>query len=583
MTLNRKEIAIALQVLYWTMLLYLLCLMLMIFSFRVFAYENLLEWCTNQNPDGYLINEYGLRYFTMAHYLTVQKSAPLLIILLFVLIIILIWKRSVVIEQMRKLIIDVSFIWKIVVGAFSDLSSGQKWILAFCYSFLIAIKIYLFVILPYYVDEVFNFVYFAEKGFLNTILFSNNHVLYNLTTALWWKMGMTPIISSRLTSMIAGFLIHIFLYAISRHYFNFRTAVFVLVFTGITFWGNVFSVEGTAYMLMSLCCVISLIALLKFMEDYRCGYYLFILSSILGFYCSKLFVIPFLSFLLLWAGVSIYQGMNRRMVITFFKSVLVVVLVSGLLYLPMLLCSGSEVFFLTTMQRHDFVRESPMLFEILSVMTEVNSKSYLLILGSFILSIIFFRKIESKLKVLIALNISLIISLLLFILVFRIYPPARIFIYTNILFSGMLAVAIFMVIAQLKIRQQIITGLFIVLLKGWSSLYIWNYGWQNVFGSMQDTNFYQRLYALTNCIMMHKPKLIFMDRQDTFLNFYLTLNAIEKDKRLNFAFDPYKKEMADIHIVQDSVSSTKENDFGIVLFKDSEGFVMPMNCKTVQQ
>lgn len=587
MTLQKKISAVIAPFMYWVILVYLGYLLLMLLSFRVFTYADLIAWFTDQYPDAYLINEYGNRYLTFTHYTLVQHAAPVIIIIGLLLVLFFLWKNKRIIETLNKLVSDLSWVAEIIGKAFSNLSTIQKAILSTCFISLIAIKIYLFINVPYYADEAFNFVYFVDKGFLHTTLYSNNHILYNLISVLWWKSGMGTVISSRLTSMLSALFIHVLLYAIARHYFNFKTAVFILVLTGITFWFNIHSILGTTYTLLTFFTLLSVVSLFHYFESSDHGYYLFILSCSLGFYCSKLFVIPFLSFILLWVGVIIHRGLQQQRIINIIKSTGLVLFFSGLLYLPMFLWSGGNALFMSDMAAHDFISGLPILFESFSVMTDVNSKSYLAILGLLGLSIFLFRIADDRLKMIIALNTATFISLLLFIVVTHVYPPERAVVYTNIFFYGMLAAILATAIPQLVTggRQAVVVSLIIISLKAWGSIYMLKHGWQNTFGSMQDNNFYQRLNLVTNCIMTYNPQLIFSERQDGYLNFYLRLAAIREGKHLNFTYDHDKMSKADVNILQDNSTPPSdryirlmEEEFGTIFLNNDEGRAFVSDC-----
>ncbi len=123
----------------------------------------------------------------------------------------------------------------------------------------------------------------------------------------------------------------------------------------------------------------------------------------------------------------------------------------------MVLWSGIDAFFVTSISPHEFVKGIPSLIEIFSVMTEVNSKSYLLT-GAVLFSggLIFFRKIDERLKVFIVLNITTIFSIILFILIFHVYPPSRVFIYTNTIFYILLSVALLTLVGKMTMFETII-------------------------------------------------------------------------------------------------------------------------------
>ena len=568
------------KLLFWLLCFYFLYLIVMLIGMLAVSYSSLLSWFVTQYPDAYLASDFGSLYFTVSHYAHVRLVAPFLIFLLLLAIFVLILKRKRIEVFFGDLISDSGTIVRMVKNSFAYLSVTKKIILIACFILLLAVKVYFFITLPYQVDEVFNFVFFIDKGPLHISTYSNNHVLYNIIASFWWKLTGDPLLASRITSILSGMLIHALLYAATKYFYDFKAALFVLLFTGLAFWTNVYSVEGYSYTLMALCYLISVISLFLHFKDQHRGYALYILSCVLGFYCSKLFIIPFMSTVLAWAIGEIYRG-QRKGLITVLSASLSVLSLSTLLYLPMLLWSGIDAFFVTSISPQGFVRGFPSLLEIFSVMTEANSKNYLLI-GVVLLSggLIFFRKIDERLKVAIVLNITTFFSIVLFILVVHVYPPWRAFSYTNTVFYILVSVTLLTIVREipgfrpLYFKWMMVT---LVSMKALGAVYISSNGWQNSPGSLQDHYFYERLTARVKGILVYQPKVIFTDRQDEYLNFYLRLAAIREGKRLIFSYDLADLSECDVAILHDTIMTSEyhvlieegKDEFGhIYLHKD---------------
>jgi hypothetical protein len=540
------------RILFGVATLYVVYVLLLLMSFHVFSYQELLQWFIRQYPDGYLIHEYGTRFFTPDHFEFVRRSGFILIPLIIFLIAGLFFKSNLVIDLLKNLLDDSHYLTRSVAEGFRNLSQRNKVLLVVCFSVLLGIKIYLFCILPYYVDEVFNFAYFIKQGFFHTTFYTNNHTLYNLISALWWKVGISPMVSSRLTALLSGMSVHVLLYGISRRHLGFKPAVGVMMLSGVTFWSNIYSVEGSAYMLMTLFVVISLTALLR-MTSNNGGGYLFIVSCVLGFYSSKVFVIPYLSFIILWIFITLYQKKSRTTILKIFKLTVAVLFFTGLLYLPMLLWSGTESVLVTHVAKQDLVADSSLLLENFSVMTELNTKSYILVGAVFFFCLVCFRKASEALKTLIAINAASLLSLSVFIALVHLYPPSRSVIYSNVLFYVLIAVGIASCFQWLKITSNLSTGswVVIILIKAVGSWYLFNHGWQNFRGSFQDRAFYERLHRLTHCIVDSKPNLVYVDDENTFVNFYLRLAAIQQGVALRIIYDNNAIEQPDVVILQE--------------------------------
>ncbi|MEJ1241972.1 hypothetical protein WBG78_27750 [Chryseolinea sp. T2] len=539
---------------YWLSLFYILYLVVMLISMLAVGYSGLVSWFTTQYPDAYLVSDYSMLYFTVPHYSGVRLVAPWLILLLLSAIVVFILKRRTIEVCFGDLKSDLGKVFEIVRSSFADVNFTQRAILIACLILLLAVKVYFFATLPYQVDEVFNFVFFIDKGPLHISMYSNNHVLYNIISFFWWKLTSNPMLASRMTSILSGMAIHTLIYAMTKYFYDFKAGIFVLLLTGLTFWTNAYSAEGYSYTLMALCYLVSVISLLFYFKERRRGYALYILSSVLGFYCSKLFIIPFMSTVMAWMIGEIYKGQGRGILDIIFAT-LSVFCISTLLYLPMLLWSGLDAFFVTSMLPQELVRGFASLLEILSVMTEANSRNYWLI-GMVLVSgcLIFFRRIDERLKVVIVLNITTILSIVLFILIFHVYPPCRAFSYTNTVFYILAAVALLTILKNFSGFKPLYYQLMIVTLlsiKSLGTVYILNYGWQNSPGSFQDRNFYERLAARVSDIFLYQPKSIFSDRQDEYLNFYLRLAAIREGRELIFDYDLDDLSKCDVYILHD--------------------------------
>ena len=546
----------------------------------LYDYHALVDWFMNRYPSAYSVHAYGVRYFTQEHYAFIQRAALPLIIFLAGGITFLRWKKSYVKKILGKIIADVMFLYTMIAGSFRDLSPGQKKILTSCFVLLALIKLFLFATLPYHVDEVFNFIYFIDNGPFHSSIFSNNHVLSNIVSAVWRSIGMSPVVSSRVTSIGAGMLVHVFVYATARRFFDFKTALWILLLTGITFWTNVYSVEGGAYMLVTLCWLVSIIALLVYVEHREHGYYLFVITSVLGFYSSKFFVIPFVASLLFWITFAGYTHQLHAAWRRIIFAIGMVLLVTGLLYLPMVLWSGTDAFFLSQSSTHNLISKSPILFEILSVMTNVDAKSYVVVGVVIIFSILYFKRASEKLKIAFTLNACALLSLLLFVAAFQLYPPSRAMVFMNVLFYGVIGAIVAETASTIRLRPQYVTTLwiFVLVIHIFGNAYVYNKGWQrSIRLSWQDKIFYYLLEARVKCIMEREPQLVYFDREDTYEDFYLRLAAKQQHKNVVITYDSARKVESDMAIVEPEIWTTSsgrvvKDDFAIVLSRRGSTF-----------
>jgi hypothetical protein len=193
----------------------------------------------------------------------------------------------------------------------------------------------------------------------------------------------------------------------------------------------------------------------------------------------------------------------------------------------------------------------------------------------FFFCVVCFRKASEELKTLIAINAACLLSLAVFIVLVHLYPPSRAVIYSNVLFYVLIAVGIASCFQWLKIPPKLSAGswVVIILIKAVGSWYLFNHGWQNFRGSFQDRAFYERLHKLTHCIVDSKPNLVYIDDENTFVNFYLKLAAIQQGVTLRIIHDNKAIEQPDVVILQkdaglpDQYVGLDGDEFGRVLIR----------------
>jgi hypothetical protein len=561
--------------LYCAVLAYLAYLLGSVLSFLVFDHHSFVDFFKAHYPSAYRIDEYGKTYFSLQHYEFVSHHAILFALVPITLFFIMTWKRRTINGWVNELIADISAIKNIIVRTSANLTNTEKVILITCFASLAGLKTYFFFALPFHLDETFNFIYFTDQGIFHSSTFANNHPLTNILSSIWWKMDFSPELSFRLTSILSSFAIHILIYSITTHFFNFKTGIFVLMLSGVTFWGNVYAIEGVAYMLMSLWVLLALVALLLMDNNSSRGQPLFIASSILGFYTTQLFIIPFVALVILWISLKWYNDVLRHSLRDVIISLTIVATGSLLLYFPMYLRSGFDATFHSDMSRHDLIRMSPALIEGFSVMTDVNSKSYVVVLGLIAVTAFYLKRANERVKFLLALNVAMILSILIFSFVIGMYPPSRALVFTNI----SLYVSIGVLIADLFFRrlsdQRAMVSLCLVFfVKIAASAYLFNSGWQHIPMGLQDTRSYQSATELSTKILRYRPNIIFSDERDTYINFSVIFLAIKNGQHINFTYDRAQLTEADVVIINNRLDiddsgfeKVQEGDFGRILTK----------------
>nr|WP_262899325.1 glycosyltransferase family 39 protein [Dawidia cretensis] len=454
---------------------------------------------------------------------------------------------------------------------------------------MFGIKIVLFLILPFSVDEAFNFVYFADKGLFLTTTFSNNHILYNLFSSAWSKTGLDPLYTCRITSIMAGMVVHFVIFILARHFFSFTVALWTMFLTGVTLWVNVLSTIGTTYMLMTCCWLIGMAALIRIIRSRgNAGQYLFIFISTIGMYASKIFIIPLGGLVLTWICFEIKFGTIKKNTLKIILVTATIATLTLLLYLPMYLWSGGEAVFATHLVLHSFPEHFPLLLETMSIATDVNSKTYIVLVLYLLVGILFYKRASNNLKFLFTVAAANIFALAIFILAVHVYPPGRALIYLNIIFFGLLALGISEFIPKLIQKEHEVNIFYSVALaaKILGSIYIFHYGWQTrLIGDIQDHAFYKRLDQIADCIVSTQPKAVYEDRQDRFLSFYTRLAAIRRSVPLVFEYSQAQADSCDVCIFYEHPPHVLEghlqvcaSDFGDIYLKRNRIPTIDSSC-----
>jgi hypothetical protein len=312
----------------------------------------------------------------------------------------------------------------------------KNWFLLLLICWLIG-KIILFYSLPLYVDEFFDFVFYTKNSVLtrHTYIFNdgvswyNNHPLFADFSAFFLALGLPKSLSIRLPSILAELGLIYFLY----NRFGDKKLLFLLLFLGInfSFWASIFSCEGRSYYLIGVLLILSFYLI----NDLKSGIYankllLLVLVSGLGLFLNKLYLMPFL-------GLSMYLFSTIRSKNELFlwsKIFFGIGLLAALFYFPSFFVSGFRAIYQNFPNQKGGLQLTPLLGEILSVITNINSKSYLLLLLLAGLCAFFWQKFTPDLRRWIFFLGFQFVSLALICLLINDYLPERTFIYFNLIF-----------------------------------------------------------------------------------------------------------------------------------------------------
>ena len=281
--------------------------------------------------------------------------------------------------------------WK----SYQELNRLQKVFLHLVLLISLAMHIFLVFYLPPHVDELETYYVFVKEGLVWTSIFypfPNNHVFFNYFFWLSDLFIADPLLAARIPSVIFyQILLLLIFFGVRRYLKNTEAAFGSLLLCLALFPSGIYGSQGRGYILFSILLLISAYALLIALEDQKWQKYalsVFVISSSLGAYTIPVFLLPFISMLML-AGLKMFFKPDKVLIVRLVLSIMIVGILVGFLYLPIFLFSGigsvvSNKYILPSQASDFYSYITPIATaEILSYLAAVSSKGWLiwLILG----------------------------------------------------------------------------------------------------------------------------------------------------------------------------------------------------------
>ncbi len=398
--------------------------------------------------------------------------------------------------------------------------------------------------LPLHIDEVFDFQFFSKSNFITRHSYQfcdgkqwyNNHVLYSDLSAFLYIIGLPINYAMRLPSVLGEFFVLVSIV----HFIRFKKNIylfFVLCIIVSSFWLAIYSLEARSYYLLGTCSLCSFFILNKmYAQPYTSGFYSLILLNSFGFALCKLYILPFFGIIMYF----VLGNPSSKNLKWFFEMILGTTLLTLLFYFPVFLLGGIKSIYNTSTNR-SFLEEMmlfPDFLEIISVITNLNSKSYLLLLlipACFIVR----NRLSISIKQLLYFNITQLMALIIFTLILGTFLPSRLFIYLNLSFSLFLAFFCIEIAQKTKFPFFLLTIIYTLLLV--NSLYNLCYGWIiNYPKNILDTSYYSQINQCLDEVEKENPKDIFIPSTEHFLGFN-ALTKLSSDIKINMS-DEFKGE-----------------------------------------
>jgi hypothetical protein len=286
--------------------------------------------------------------------------------------------------------------------SYRELSGLQKIFLLIVLLSALARQIFLVFYLPPHVDELETYYVFVKEGFIWTNIFypfPNNHVFFNYFFWLSHQLIDDPLLAVRIPSVIFYQILLLLVFFGVRRYLKNTEAAFGSILLCLSlFPSSIYGAQGRGYILFSILLLVTVYALFIALENKKWqkqALTIFAVSSALGAYTIPVFLLPFISMLLL-AGPKMFFKPDKVLFGRLLVSIVMVGIMVGFLYLPIFLFSGIEPVIANkyiqpsqTSNFFDYVTPIASA-EILSYLAAVPSKGWLiwLMLGGFSIGVL---------------------------------------------------------------------------------------------------------------------------------------------------------------------------------------------------
>lgn len=200
---------------------------------------------------------------------------------------------------------------------------------------------YYFMQVPFTVDEVFAYNYFAHQHPIVSAVYypePNNHILFNIVASLTDTFALPPVWVMRLPSLVS----HLTIVCLLMFYLRMRLSRGVAWLVGfccsVSFPTTLYALQGRGYMLMSVWALVAVLCIFEWSRSGKLIYVkMFVIASVAGFYTIPTFLYCFIGLvgLIYWLAFTCQQ---RRKVVS--KAILVVGVLTVMAYLPVAGFSG---------------------------------------------------------------------------------------------------------------------------------------------------------------------------------------------------------------------------------------------------
>lgn len=416
---------------------------------------------------------------------------------------------------------------------------GTLGLLLFFWGVWIIFKVFLYHYLPLHIDEVFDFIFYTNTNLItrHTYQFTdgwqwyNNHILYTDLSAVFCGLGLEDKLAIRLPSVLS----ELGMLCVLIYHFGPKGAGFLgmlLVTVGGSFWLSVYSLEGRSYALMTALAVSSFVAMVSHLRrPDRASFVLLLLLSAFGFAASKLYLIPF-------GGLVVYALLFHSKQFLRAQMHHLCMLTGGLIVLfffPTFLVGGLPNIYQTIPIHQPFLRVD--LLELLSFITNVNSKAYVYLVLYSILCFVLWKKLSTQTHSVLAVFGVQLAMYFLFSIASGDYLPFRGVLYLNVFLCLSLGLMVHDLTATSSSPRgwRVVFCTVIVLNTAFNFKYSWLNNYQRY---VLGRAFYERLDVGISKIICANPSKVILDQEDYFYQFYLQYHHPEIPLEIQETIEP---------------------------------------------
>lgn len=229
-----------------------------------------------------------------------------------------------------------------VIKTLSSLPTAKKKMIVGIPLLLLGFRIFQVYHFPFFIDEVFSYVYFVDKGVCVSATYypgPNNHVLYNMICSILHYAIASPVLAMRLPSVFIGVFFFPLGIGFMLKYWEWNKSFMASLLLQVSFNFSFYSFQGRGYLLHVILCVLLTLSLYKSRTEGKQLYWLlFEWIAVLGFLTVPIFLYPF-------TAVICFYILSKGWDYQYIRSGLRIVLVTIFCYSPIFLFNGVGAIF----------------------------------------------------------------------------------------------------------------------------------------------------------------------------------------------------------------------------------------------